>query len=130
MTETRESPSVSPGSSVPTVEDESLAGSLAPGLHARALRIVTEMLADAALEPAGADLVIAMDLRRGAQRVGIGLTRFRQEADAGRIRTFRSGRRRLVSERALHEYVTRLESECPREPSGSGLIGERGSAND
>ncbi len=37
---------------------ESLAGSLDPGFHARALGIATEMVADAALEAAGADAVI------------------------------------------------------------------------
>ncbi len=40
------------------VEAESLAGSLDPGFHARALGIATEMVADAALESAGADAVI------------------------------------------------------------------------
>jgi len=40
------------------VGDESLAGSLDPGFHARALGIATEMVADAALEAAGADAVI------------------------------------------------------------------------
>jgi excisionase family DNA binding protein len=69
---------------------------------------------------------IAMDLRQGAKRVGLGLTRFRQEADAGRIRTFRSGRRRLVSETALHEYVTRLESESSKESDGAGPEAELG----
>ncbi len=38
--------------------DENLAGSLDPGFHARALGIATEMVADAALEAAGADAVI------------------------------------------------------------------------
>ena len=38
--------------------DEDLAGSLDPGFHARALGIATEMVADAALEAAGADAVI------------------------------------------------------------------------
>ena len=46
-------------SGVPTpVDDENLAGSLDPGFHARALGIATEMVADAALEAAGADAVI------------------------------------------------------------------------
>ena len=38
--------------------EEDLAGSLDPGFHARALGIATEMVADAALEAAGADAVI------------------------------------------------------------------------
>jgi hypothetical protein len=54
---------------------------------------------------------IAFDLRRGAERVGLGLTKFREEADAGRVRTFRCGRRRMVSEQALRDYVTSLESQ-------------------
>ena len=41
-----------------TGEDESIAGSLDPGFHARALGIATEMVADAALEAAGADAVV------------------------------------------------------------------------
>jgi uncharacterized membrane protein YccC len=41
-----------------SVADESLAGSLDPGFHARALGIATEMVADAALEAAGATAVI------------------------------------------------------------------------
>ena len=45
------------------VEGESLAGSLDPGFHARALGIATEMVADAALEAAGADA--AIDRRLG-----------------------------------------------------------------
>jgi hypothetical protein len=62
---------------------------------------------------------IAMDLRRGAKRVGLGLTRFRQEADAGRVKTFYCGRRRLVSEQALADFVRLLESErtAPSQPA-------------
>ncbi len=44
-------------------EDESLAGALDPGFHARALGIATEMVADAALEAAGAEPVV--DRRTG-----------------------------------------------------------------
>jgi uncharacterized membrane protein YccC len=40
------------------VQDENLADSLDPGFHARALGIATELVADAALEAAGADAVI------------------------------------------------------------------------
>jgi uncharacterized membrane protein YccC len=40
------------------LEGESLAGSLDPGFHARALGIATEMVADAALEAAGAGAVV------------------------------------------------------------------------
>ncbi len=39
-------------------EDERLVGELDPGFHARALGIATEMVADAALEAAGADPVV------------------------------------------------------------------------
>ncbi len=44
-------------------EDERLAGELDPGFHARALGIATEMVADAALEAAGAEPVV--DRRMG-----------------------------------------------------------------
>ena len=46
------------GTRAEPVEGESLAGSLDPGFHARALGIATEMVADAALEAAGADAAI------------------------------------------------------------------------
>ena len=49
---------VSSGPPTELVAGESLADSLDPGFHARALGIATEMVADAALEAAGADAVI------------------------------------------------------------------------
>jgi len=53
-----------PGATRPEpVAHESLAGSLDPGFHARALGIATEMVADAALEAAGAEPVV--DRRTG-----------------------------------------------------------------
>jgi hypothetical protein len=64
---------------------------------------------------------IALDLRRGAERVSLGLTKFREEADAGRIRTFRVGRRRMVSDRALRDYVELLEAEA-RGTHGEGRL--------
>jgi Fusaric acid resistance protein-like len=47
-----------PGPGVEPPEDASLASALDPGFHARGLGIATEMVADAALESAGADAVI------------------------------------------------------------------------
>jgi len=54
-----------PGSEPPPelVEDNDLASSLDPGFHARALGVATELVADAALEAAGAEAVI--DRRMG-----------------------------------------------------------------
>jgi uncharacterized membrane protein YccC len=48
----------SSASDIPTVGDESIASSLDPGFHARGLGIGTEMVADAALEAAGAEGVL------------------------------------------------------------------------
>lgn len=65
---------------------------------------------------------LAHDLREGARLMGIGLTKFRQESDAGRVRTFRVGRRRLVSEQALADYVAFLEDESTTLDSGGKEI--------
>ena len=46
------------------VQDESIAGSLDPGFHARALGFATELVADAALEAAGAEAAV-IDRRLG-----------------------------------------------------------------
>jgi uncharacterized membrane protein YccC len=59
----KESPLSAPSVVPVPVDDENLAGSLDPGFHARALGIAAEMVADAALEAAGADAVI--DRRMG-----------------------------------------------------------------
>jgi uncharacterized membrane protein YccC len=48
----------SPTSAAPAVPDEGIASTLDPGFHARALGIGTEMVADAALEAAGAEGVL------------------------------------------------------------------------
>ena len=48
-----------------TGEDGSIAAALDPGFHARALGIATEMVADAALEAAGADAVVDRRLGMG-----------------------------------------------------------------
>jgi uncharacterized membrane protein YccC len=53
-----DAPAAVPGPLPEPVDDENLAGSLDPGFHARALGIAAEMVADAALEAAGADAVI------------------------------------------------------------------------
>jgi uncharacterized membrane protein YccC len=58
LTAAETTPPASPGSHTEPVEDQSLAGALDPGFHARALGFATEMVADAALEAAGADAVI------------------------------------------------------------------------
>ena len=63
----------SPSAHADPVVDESLAGALDPGFHARALGFATEMVADAAVEAAGADAVID-------QRLGL--------ADASTSRVF------------------------------------------
>ena len=54
----RHPPSRGPVSEPSTGEDGSIAAALDPGFHARALGIATEMVADAALEAAGADAVV------------------------------------------------------------------------
>ncbi len=46
-------------------EESSLAGALDPGFHARALGVATEMVADAALESAGAEAVVDRRLGMG-----------------------------------------------------------------
>jgi uncharacterized membrane protein YccC len=51
------------GEPPPTMENGSLAATLDPGFHARAVGIATEMVADAALEAAGAD--VEFDRRLG-----------------------------------------------------------------
>ena len=53
-----ETASASAGAAAEAVEDSSLAGELDPGFHSRALGFATEMVADAAVEAAGADAVI------------------------------------------------------------------------
>ena len=58
LTAAETTPPASPGSNTKPAEDQSLAGALDPGFHARALGFATEMVADAALEAAGADAVI------------------------------------------------------------------------
>ena len=58
LTESDSAAAAGSGPGVDRVEGESLAGSLDPGFHARALGIAAEMVADAALEAAGADAVI------------------------------------------------------------------------
>jgi uncharacterized membrane protein YccC len=58
LTAAETTPPASPGPHAEPAEDQSLAGALDPGFHARALGFATEMVADAALEAAGADAVI------------------------------------------------------------------------
>jgi uncharacterized membrane protein YccC len=58
LTAAETTPPASPGSHTEPVQDQSLAGALDPGFHARALGFATELVADAALEAAGADAVI------------------------------------------------------------------------
>ncbi len=58
LTAAETTPPASPGSHTEPAEDQSLAGALDPGFYARALGFATEMVADAALEAAGADAVI------------------------------------------------------------------------
>jgi uncharacterized membrane protein YccC len=55
LTEAEISPLVDPEPAAELVEGESIAGALDPGFHARALGFATEMVADAALEAAGAE---------------------------------------------------------------------------
>ena len=55
------------------VEDESLGGALDPGFHARGLGIATEMVADAALEAAGAEAVIDRRLGMDDEAISLGL---------------------------------------------------------
>jgi excisionase family DNA binding protein len=44
--------------------------------------------------------------------IGLGLSRVKLEIAAGRLRTIRSGRRRLVPAGALHEWVAEREREA------------------
>lgn len=47
-----------------------------------------------------------------ANALGLGRTKTFEEVAAGRLRTVRVGRRRLVPVDALHEYVSQLEAEA------------------
>ena len=63
LTAAETAPPAGSGPPAEPVEDQSLAGALDPGFHARALGFATEMVADAAVEAAGGDAVI--DRRMG-----------------------------------------------------------------
>lgn len=55
---------------------------------------------------------LAMSIPEAARACAVGHTRFREEVTAGRVETVRIGRRRLVTRRALEEYVALLELEA------------------
>lgn len=52
------------------------------------------------------------DLANGFRMVGIGRTKGYSEVNAGRIRTVRVGRRRLVTRQALLDYLDLLTQEA------------------
>jgi uncharacterized membrane protein YccC len=64
LTDSETAPVRDSGSPGLDVDDESIAGALDPGFHARALGFATEMVADAALEAAGAEASV-IDRRLG-----------------------------------------------------------------
>lgn len=54
---------------------------------------------------------IAYSVEEAMRITRIGRTRFYQEINSGKLRTFKAGRRRLVSAEALYDWVHRLEAE-------------------
>jgi excisionase family DNA binding protein len=55
---------------------------------------------------------LAYDIPTAAAMVGIGRTRMYEEIDAGRVLSVKIGTRRLVSRRALEQYIATLEQEA------------------
>ena len=52
---------------------------------------------------------VAYSLDEGAERIGVGKTTFEALVADGAIKTFKVGRRRLVSRAALERFVERME---------------------
>jgi excisionase family DNA binding protein len=52
-----------------------------------------------------------LSLREAATHLGIGLSHLRKFIDSGDIRTFKIGRRRLISIQALNDFVSQLEEQ-------------------
>lgn len=54
---------------------------------------------------------LAYTMREGAAATGHAESVFREKVTKGEIKSFKSGRRRLISARALQEFIERLERE-------------------
>lgn len=56
----------------------------------------------------------AMPISEGLQRLGISHPTGYREIHAGRLRTFKIGRRRYITDEALDEYIKQRERETGR----------------
>jgi excisionase family DNA binding protein len=54
-------------------------------------------------------IAMVYNLRQAANALGVCLTTLRREIDLGHLRSFRIGRRRVVSPQALAEYVAKKD---------------------
>jgi excisionase family DNA binding protein len=52
---------------------------------------------------------LAYSVDDGAERLGVGATTFEDLIASGQIKTFKVGRRRLVSRQALEKFIARQE---------------------
>lgn len=52
---------------------------------------------------------LAYSIDQAAARLGVGKTKFEELVAAGQIKTFKVGRRRLVSRTALEAFITKQE---------------------
>lgn len=60
--------------------------------------------------PATAASVIAVSPAEAARLIGLGRTRLYEEISSGALRTFRLGRRRMISIAAIKEWVAKQEA--------------------
>jgi excisionase family DNA binding protein len=69
---------------------------------------------------------LAYRFAEAAPKVGLGMTKFRQEVAAGRIEAVRAGRVMLVPHDALVAYIDllRSETEASRVRAGIGIVRE------
>jgi excisionase family DNA binding protein len=58
------------------------------------------------------------DVREARRRLNVGLTKFYELVNQGELRTVKIGRRRLVSEESIAEFISRLEANLslPNQP--------------
>ena len=52
---------------------------------------------------------LSYGVEEAAERIGLGETTFKELIATGQIKTFKVGRRRLVSRRALEAFVAKME---------------------
>lgn len=62
---------------------------------------------------------LAMPLTKGAKLIGIGLSYCYELMKSGELKTFRVGRRRMVTRQALQEFVDRKQAEAQRRKAGA-----------